>query len=113
MHTFGRSFHEQVRIMDRDFAGAPDLVARPRDEGEVAALLDWCADAGAAAIPFGGGSSVVGGVHPDVGAGFKAAVSIDMGAMDRVLRSTAPRAPPASRQGCTDRTWKTSSARTA
>lgn len=85
VHTFGRSFHEQVRIMDRDFAGAPDLVARPRDEGEVAALLDWCADAGAAAIPFGGGSSVVGGVHPDVGGGFRAAVSIDMGAMDRVL----------------------------
>ena len=67
------------------FAGAPDLVARPRDEGEVAALLDWCGEAGAAAIPFGGGSSVVGGVHPDVGGAFKAAVSIDMGAMDRVL----------------------------
>ena len=85
VHTFGRSFHEQVRIMDRDFRGAPDIVAFPRDEGDVAALLGWCADAGAAVIPFGGGSSVVGGVHPDVGSGFRGAVSVDMAAMDRVI----------------------------
>ncbi len=85
VHTFGCSFHEQVRIMDRDFEGAPDLVARPRDERDVAALLDWCAVAQAAAIPFGGGSSVVGGVHPAVGDHFRGTVSIDMGAMDRVL----------------------------
>ena len=85
VHTFGRSFHEQVRIMDRDFRGAPDIVAFPRDEGDVAALLDWCADAGAAVVPFGGGSSVVGGVHPEVGSGFRGAVSVDMAAMDRVL----------------------------
>ena len=30
-------------------------------------LLDWCASAGAAAIPYGGGTSVVGGVEPPRG----------------------------------------------
>ena len=43
----------------------------------MARLLDWCASAGAAAIPFGGGSSVVGGVEPRI-AGYGGAVSIDM-----------------------------------
>ena len=34
------------------------------------AILDWCTDAGVAAIPYGGGSSVVGGVEADVGDGY-------------------------------------------
>jgi len=63
----------------------PDLVARPRDEAELEAVLGWCADAGAAAIPYGGGTSVVGGVEPRVGDGYAAAVTIDLGALDRVL----------------------------
>ncbi len=85
VHTYGQSFHEQVRRMAGDFAGAPDVVAFPRNEQDVADLLDWCARNDAAAIPFGGGSSVVGGVHPDVGDRFKATVSIDMARMDQVL----------------------------
>ena len=48
-------------------------------------MLDWCADAGAAAMPFGGGTSVVGGVEPVVPEGYSGAVSIDLRAMDRVL----------------------------
>jgi alkyldihydroxyacetonephosphate synthase len=51
----------------------------------VARLLDWCASAGAAAIPFGGGTSVVGGVEPRTGPEYAGAVSIDMRALDRVL----------------------------
>jgi alkyldihydroxyacetonephosphate synthase len=42
-------------------------VAYPRDEAEVAAVLDWCAGARIACIPYGGGSSVVGGVEARVG----------------------------------------------
>ena len=48
-------------------------------------MLAWCADAGAAAIPYGGGTSVVGGVEPRVGDGYAGAVTIDLGALDRVL----------------------------
>ncbi len=41
-----------------------DLVAAPRDEGELEQVLDFCESSGAAAIPYGGGTSVVGGVEP-------------------------------------------------
>ena len=85
VHTFGRSFHEQVRIMARDFRNAPDVVAFPRNEQDVIDLLDWCSRSNAAAIPFGGGSSVVGGVHPEVGDAYAGTVSIDMARMDKVL----------------------------
>jgi alkyldihydroxyacetonephosphate synthase len=61
-HTYGKAFRDIVRGLRRDFSAAPDWVAHPRDEADVAALLDWCSDAGVAAIPYGGGSSVVGGV---------------------------------------------------
>ena len=49
------------------------------------AVLGWCADAGAAAIPYGGGTSVVGGIEPRIGDGYAGAVTIDLGALDRVL----------------------------
>jgi alkyldihydroxyacetonephosphate synthase len=67
----------------------PDVVARPRDEAEVEAVLAWCADAGAAAIPYGGGTSVVGGVEPRVGDSYAGAVSVELGALDRVLEVDA------------------------
>jgi alkyldihydroxyacetonephosphate synthase len=86
-HTYGKAFRDVIRALRRDFACAPDLVAFPRDEDDVARLLDWCSSVGAAAIPYGGGSSVVGGVEArrdDLG-DLGAAVSIDLGRLDRVL----------------------------
>src|SRR5918994_5121944 len=60
-HTYGKSFRDVVRAFRREFAHPPDAVATPRTEAEVADVLDWCAEAGAAAIPYGGGASLVGG----------------------------------------------------
>jgi alkyldihydroxyacetonephosphate synthase len=77
-HTYGRSFRDLVRAFRRDYAHAPDLVAFPRGEDELVSVLEWCSGAGAAAIPFGGGSSVVGGVEPDVGEGYPGTVSVDL-----------------------------------
>jgi alkyldihydroxyacetonephosphate synthase len=84
-HTYGRSFRDLVRALRRDYAHAPDLVAFPRDEGEVASILEWCGDSAAAAIPFGGGSSVTGGVEPDVGDGYRGVVSVDLRQLRGVL----------------------------
>jgi alkyldihydroxyacetonephosphate synthase len=84
-HTYGKSFRDVVRALAGDLPTPPDVVAFPRTEAEVAALLDWCTEARLAAIPYGGGSSVVGGVEADVGDGYQGAVSIDLGRLDRVL----------------------------
>ncbi len=84
-HTYGRSFRDLVRAFRRDYAHAPDLVAFPRGEDELVSVLDWCCDADVAAIPFGGGSSVVGGVEPDVGDGYRGAVSVDLRHLNGVL----------------------------
>ena len=84
-HSYGKSFRDVVRAARGEFPSPPDLVALPRDERDVADLLAWCADAGIAAIPYGGGSSVCGGVEPRIGDGFRGAVSIDLARLGRVL----------------------------
>ena len=81
LHTYGKSYPETVRAWDRDFANAPDLVALPAGEADVAAVLDWASGANVAVIPFGCGSSVVGGVEPAVG--------------DALRRRRQPRSAPA------------------
>ena len=84
-HTYGKSYPDYVRAWARDFAVAPDVVAYPEDEADVAALLDWAGDAGLAVIPYGAGSTVVGGVEPSVGDGFAGVLTIDLGRLDKVL----------------------------
>src|SRR5262249_49781469 len=63
-HTYGKSYPELVRGLARDYASAPDVVAYPRNEAQVQAVLDWAGGADATVTPFGGGSSVCGGVEP-------------------------------------------------
>jgi alkyldihydroxyacetonephosphate synthase len=84
-HALGKAYRDVVRGFRGQIENPPDLVARPRDESEVEAVLGWCADAGAAAIPYGGGTSVVGGIEPRITATYAGAVSVDLGALDRVL----------------------------
>ncbi len=84
-HALGKAYRDVVRGFRGQIDAPPDLVARPRDEAEVEAVLAWCADQGAAAVPFGGGTSVVGGIEPRIGDEYAGAVTIDLGALDRVL----------------------------
>src|SRR5436305_10010916 len=84
-HTYGKSYRDVVRAFSGELEHPPDVVARPRDEADVMDVLHWCADTKAAAVPYGAGSSVVGGVECDVGSAFAGAVSIDLSALDRVL----------------------------
>jgi alkyldihydroxyacetonephosphate synthase len=83
-HTFGKSYPDLARGIARDYANAPDVVAYPRDAAEVAAVLDWAGGADATITPFGGGSSVCGGVEPKRGT-HKGAVTVDLRAMGKVL----------------------------
>ena len=84
-HSLGKSFPDIARMFLRQIREPPDLVAFPKSEDEVTALLDWAARANLAAIPFGGGSSVAGGVEPDVGDSYAGTISIDLQYLHRVL----------------------------
>ncbi|WP_330457524.1 FAD-binding oxidoreductase [Streptomyces sp. NBC_00820] len=83
-HTYGKAYRDVIRALRGDFAAAPDLVARPGTEREVADVLDWAAGAGVAVVPYGAGSSVVGGVEYRAGS-HRAVVSLDLSRLDRVL----------------------------
>jgi alkyldihydroxyacetonephosphate synthase len=83
-HTYGSHGTERVRALNGDFPNPPDVVAHPRTEAELQAVLEWASDSGYAAVPFGGGSSVVGGVNPPEG--FPGIVTIDMDEFDQVLQ---------------------------
>lgn len=84
-HCYGRSYRDLVRGLRGDFRAAPDLVAYPESEDDIAALMAFCAHRRIALIPFGGGTSVCGGVEADVGAGFSGALSLDLARLGSVL----------------------------
>jgi alkyldihydroxyacetonephosphate synthase len=84
-HTYGKAFRDVVRGLKGDFRAAPAAVAFPRSEADLVALLDWCSSVRLAAIPYGGGSSVCGGVEARLPGGYRGAISIDLSKLDRVL----------------------------
>jgi alkyldihydroxyacetonephosphate synthase len=83
-HAAGRSYPDLVRLRTGELAGAPDAVVVPGSTEQVQALLAACAEARVAVVPFGGGTSVVGGVDP-VADGFPAVISLDLHRLDRLL----------------------------
>jgi alkyldihydroxyacetonephosphate synthase len=83
-HTYGKAYRDVVRALRGDMRPAPDLVAYPRTETEVADLLDWAGGARVAVIPHGGGSSVVGGVEYR-GGEHAGVLSLDTAALGQVL----------------------------
>ncbi len=83
-HAAGRGYHDLVRLRAGDASGAPDAVAFPSSAGEVAELLRTCVEEEIAVVPFGGGTSVVGGVEALRGR-FASVVTIDLMRLDRLL----------------------------
>ncbi|MFL5896579.1 MAG: FAD-binding oxidoreductase [Thermoleophilaceae bacterium] len=84
-HSYGKAYRDIVKAFRGRYDNPPDFVAYPQHEQQIERLLDWCASANVAAIPYGGGTSVVGGVEPRVGDDYAGAVSIDLRRLDRVL----------------------------
>jgi alkyldihydroxyacetonephosphate synthase len=77
----GKSYLDLLAQRAGDCASAPDAVVIP---GDVQAVLRICAEEGVAVVPFGGGTSVVGGLAGLRGP-YDALVSLDLGRLDRVL----------------------------
>lgn len=98
VRAMGKAYRDIVRGFYGQGPPPPDLVARPRSAADVEEVLAWAEDARAAVIPFGGGTSVVGGVEARLGeaaveqglagsvAGdYRGVICLDMRRMDRVL----------------------------
>jgi alkyldihydroxyacetonephosphate synthase len=83
-HTYGKAYRDVVRALHGNLAAAPDLVGFPRSESEIVDLLDWAGSKNVAVIPYGAGSSVVGGVEYR-GNEHAGVLSLDLSTMDRVL----------------------------
>ena len=83
-HALGRSYYDLLRLRAGELSLAPDAVVYPRGTEEVLAVLALAAERGIAIIPYGGGTSVVGGVSAARGT-FQSAITLDLSAMDRVI----------------------------
>jgi alkyldihydroxyacetonephosphate synthase len=83
-HTRGKSTPDLLRIRSGDASDAPDAVGYPADHDEVAALLEVCTRHRVAVVPYGGGTSVVGGLTARRD-GFAGVVAVDMSRLDRLL----------------------------
>jgi alkyldihydroxyacetonephosphate synthase len=80
-HAAGRSYPDLVRLRSGDGSGAPDGIVYPAGEAEIETLLAACAASGVAVVPFGGGTSVVGGVEGLRGP-HDAVVALDLARLD-------------------------------
>jgi alkyldihydroxyacetonephosphate synthase len=83
-HTRGKSTTDLLRIRAGDASDAPDAVVQPGTHDEVVRVLEICAAYRVAAVPFGGGTSVVGGLAPRREA-YRAVLAIDLRRLDRLV----------------------------
>lgn len=83
-HTRGRSTPDLLRLREGDVGDAPDAVVLPDTHDQVLAVLAACAAERVAVVPFGGGTSVVGGLEPQR-EGFAAVIALDLRRMDRLV----------------------------
>ncbi|MFC4911759.1 FAD-binding oxidoreductase [Actinomadura gamaensis] len=91
-HTRGKSTPDLLRIRAGQADDAPDAVVLPASHDEVLAVLRACAEHRVAVVPFGGGTSVVGGLAPtgiarpdDGSTGFSAFISLDLRRLDALV----------------------------
>jgi len=83
MHAAGKSYKDLVRLRTGLLGRLPDVVVFPEDDDSVRRLLEFANRRRYAVIPFGGGTSVVGGL--DAHADFAATIAADMRRMRQVL----------------------------
>jgi alkyldihydroxyacetonephosphate synthase len=76
-HAAGRGYPDLVRLRSGRLERAPDAVVLPAERDQVARVLEACVREGVAVVPFGGGTSVVGGVEP-LANGFERLISLDL-----------------------------------
>lgn len=83
-HAGGQSYQEIVRRRAGDAAAAPDAVVWPSQPEQVEDLLRVCTELGVAVVPWGGGTSVVGGLANNRGT-HSAVIALDLTRLDQLL----------------------------
>lgn len=84
LHTRGKSTPDLLRIRSGQADDAPDAIVLPQSHDEVTAVLAACGEQRVAVVPFGGGTSVVGGLEPDR-EGFAGVIALDLRRMNRLV----------------------------
>ncbi len=82
VHSFGKGYRDLIRLRRGEVPNPTDAVVWPETEAQVAAILDLAAERGIAVIPFGGGTSVVGGLDPVAD---KPCITLHLGRLQRIL----------------------------
>ena len=82
--TRGKSTPDLLRLRQGDGLDSPDAVVRPGTHDEVAAVISWCVRRQVALVPFGGGTSVVGGLVASR-EGYAGVLSLDLVRLDKLL----------------------------
>jgi alkyldihydroxyacetonephosphate synthase len=83
-HATGRGYADLARLRSGALEATPDAVLMPRSPSALKRVLEVCAAEGIAVVPFGGGTSVVGGVEPLRGPHGRL-LSLDLGALRDVV----------------------------
>lgn len=84
VHAVGRGYKDLIRLREANLVRAPDAVLYPEDGDAVAAVLEFARRRRYAVVPFGGGTSVVGGVEPLADGTYAASLTLDLRRMRRV-----------------------------
>jgi alkyldihydroxyacetonephosphate synthase len=82
--TRGKSTPDLLKLRHGDGLDSPDAVVRPCTHDEVAAVIEWCVRRHVALVPFGGGTSVVGGLVAQR-EGFAGVISLDLVRFDKLV----------------------------
>ena len=85
LHSVGKGYKDLVRLRRLELETATDVVVYPRNEAEVVAVLACCRELRVAVVPFGGGTSVVGGLEAERGEQ-RLVVTVDLAFLNRVLQ---------------------------
>lgn len=79
-HSIGKSYLDLVRYCSGSLDRAPDAVIFPETAEQVAGILKWADETSRAVVPFGGGTSVVGGLEPT-----REGIALSMRRINRVV----------------------------
>jgi alkyldihydroxyacetonephosphate synthase len=84
-HSYGKAFRDIVRALRGEYDNPTDYVAYPETEEQILALIRFCEREDVSLTPYGGGSSVVGGVEPTRAQRYRGTITLDMRNFDAVL----------------------------